>query len=85
MGKNLLFQVNGIGKLATVLFYIAIACSLIIRYLNNNVFDTAMYDFSIYIYCIALLATLSALVLYFRAFNMQKYIKDEKEKLKNVK
>lgn len=64
-----------------MLFYVAIACSLVIRYLNANVLDTAIYDFSIYIYCVAILATLSALILYFRAFNMQNYIKDEKKKL----
>jgi len=80
-GKDLVVSSKWYGKLATVLFYLAIACSLIIRYLNSNVLETAIYDFSIYIYCIALLATISALVLYFRAFNMPKYIKDEKEKL----
>ena len=69
------------GKLSTVLFYLAIACSLVTRYLNANVFETPIIDVSIYIYCIAILATLLALVLYFRAFNMQKYIRDEKEKL----
>ena len=69
------------GKLATVIFYVAIICSLGIRYANNT-FNLSIHDFSIYIYCIALLATLYALVMYFRAFNMQKYIKDEKDKLK---
>lgn len=80
-GKELVVSSKWYGKLATVLFYVAIACSLVIRYLNANVLEIPFYDFSIYIYCIALLATLSALVLYFRAFNMQNYIKDEKEKL----
>ena len=80
-GKELVVSSKWYGKLATVLFYLAIACSLTIRYLNNHILETAIYDFSIYIYCIALLATILALVLYFRAFNMQKYIKDEKNKL----
>lgn len=80
-GKELVVSSKWYGKLATVLFYLAIACSLTIRYLSNNILETAIYDFSIYIYCIALLATILALVLYFRAFNMQKYIKDEKNKL----
>ena len=79
-GKELVVSSKWYGKLATVLFYLAIACSLIIRYVNTHL-ETEVFDFSIYIYCVALLATLSALVLYFRAFNMQKYIKDEKEKL----
>lgn len=84
-GKELVVSSKWYGKLATVLFYIAIACSLIIRYLNNNIFENPIYDFSIFIYCIAILATILALILYFRAFNMKKYIKDEKEKLQNVK
>ena len=79
-GKELVVSSKWYGKLATVLFYIAIGCSLIIRYLNNNILDTAIYDFSIYIYCLAIIATLLALVLYFKAFNMQKYIKDEVKK-----
>lgn len=82
-GKELVVSSKWYGKLATVLFYVAIAISLIIRYLNSNVLETAIYDFSIWIYCIALLATLSALILYFRAFNMKEYIKDEKDKLSN--
>lgn len=73
-GKELVVSSKWYGKLSTVLFYLAIACSLITRYFN-------IFDFSIYIYCVAILATLLALVLYFRAFNMQKYIRDEKEKL----
>lgn len=81
-GKELVVSSKWYGKLATVLFYMAIACSLIIRYLNNYVLEANIYDFSLYIYCIALVATIMALVLYFRAFNMQKYIKDKKEKLK---
>ena len=64
-----------------MLFYIAIAFSLLIRYLNSNILETPMHDFSIYIYCIALLSTIYALIMYFKAFNMQKYIKDEKKKL----
>ena len=79
-GKELVVSSKWYGKLATVLFYIAIACSLIIRYLNNNVLETPIYNFSIYIYCLAIVATIMALVLYFRAFNMKKYIKDEVNK-----
>jgi len=80
-GKELVVSSRWYGKLATVLFYIAIACSLLIRYLNNNILENKIHDFSIYIYCIALLSTIYALVMYFKAFNMQKYIKDEKEKI----
>lgn len=76
-GKELVVSSKWYGKLATVLFYIAIGCSLIIRYLNANVLNIQVYDFSIYIYCLAIIATLLALVLYFKAFNMQKYIKNK--------
>lgn len=79
-GKELVVSSKWYGKLATVLFYIAIGCSLVIRYLNANVLSTPIYDFSIYIYYLAIIETLVALVLYFRAFNMQKYIKDEVKK-----
>jgi len=84
-GKELVVSSKWYGKLATVLFYVAIACSLTIRYLNNNdILDIKIYDFSIYIYCLAIFMTLLALVLYFRAFNMQNYIKDEvKNKIKD--
>ncbi len=70
-GKELVVSSKWYGKLATVIFYIAIASSLMVRYFNIP------YDFSIYIYIIALIMTLVALVLYFKAFNMKKYIKDE--------
>lgn len=73
--KELVVSSKWYGKLATVLFYIAIGCSLVIRYLNNNILETPIYNFSIYIFCLAILATLLALVLYFRAFNLQDYIK----------
>lgn len=79
-GKELVVSSKWYGKLATVLFYVAISCSLIIHYLNSNVFQAKIYDFSIYIYCLAILATIMALVLYFKAFNMQKYIKDKVKK-----
>lgn len=80
-GKELVVSSKWYGKLSTVLFYLAIACSLITRYLNTNILEASIQDFSIYIYCVAILMTLLSLVLYFRAFNMQKYIRDEKEKL----
>lgn len=83
-GKELVVSSKWYGKLATVLFYIAIATSLVIRYLNAHILNIEIYDFSIWIYCIALLATLSALILYFRAFGMKDYIKDEKDKITNI-
>lgn len=80
-GKELVVSSKWYGKLATVLFYVAIASSLMIRFFNNNnTFGFEIYNFSTYIYCLAIAATLLALVMYFRAFNMKDYIKDEVKK-----
>lgn len=79
-GKELVVSSKWYGKLATVLFYIAIATSLVIRYLNNNVANINIFDFSIYIYYLAVFATLLALILYFKKFNMKEYLKDEVHK-----
>ena len=80
-GKETVVSSKWYGKLATVLFYIAIGCSLTIRYLNANILLGAkIFNFSIYIYYLAVVATLLALVLYFRFFDIKKYIKDEFKK-----
>ena len=80
-GKELVVSSKWYGKLATVLFYVAIAFSLIIRYINNtDILGFELYNFSIYIYCLAIGATLLALVMYFRVFNMKDYIKEEVKK-----
>lgn len=81
-GKELVVSSKWYGKLATVLFYIAIACSLTTRYLNAHIPNANIKDFSMYIYCLALLATIFALVRYFITFNMKNYIKDEVKKQK---
>ncbi len=73
-GKDLVVSSRWYGKLATVLFYIAIGCSLAIHYFG---FDT---HFDLYIYYIAILATIFSLVMYFQAFFRQGYLKKEKEK-----
>lgn len=85
-GKELVVSSKWYGKLATVIFYVAIACSLIIRFINsNNILGFELYNFSIFIYCLAIAATLMALVMYFKLFNMKDYIKKEvkKEKLES--
>ena len=80
-GKELVVSSKWYGKLATVLFYVAIAFSLIIRYINNNdILGFELYNFSIYIYCLAIGATLMALVMYFKVFNMKDYIREEVKK-----
>ena len=74
-GKELVVSSRWYGKLATVIFYIAIACSLGIRYFNLDMhFDT-------YIYYIALVATIFSLIMYFEAFYKQGYLKKENLKI----
>ena len=57
------------GKLATVLFYVAIVVSLSIRYFNLSL------NFDIYIYYIAIIATIFSLFMYVDAFYRQGYLK----------
>ncbi len=68
-GKDLVVSSRWYGKLATVLFYIAIGCSLSIRFFNWTT------NFDIYIYYVAIFATLFSLVMYFQAFFKQGYLK----------
>lgn len=75
-GKEFVVSSRWYGKLATVLFYIAIVFSLIIRQFNLS------YQFDIYIYYLALISTIFSLVMYFRAFYTQGYLKKENLKIK---
>ena len=74
-GKEFVVSSRWYGKLATVLFYIAIVVSLIIRQFNLN------YHFDIYIYYFALIATVFSLIMYFKAFYTQGYLKKENLKI----
>ena len=67
-GKKLVVSSRWYGKLATVIFYIAIVCSLIINY-----FDIS-YHFDQYIYYMALAATIFALVMYYKDFYTKGYV-----------
>ena len=67
-GKNLVVSSRWYGKLATVLFYIAIVCSFIINYFNLNL------KFDNYIYYLALLSTIFALVMYYIDFYNKGYV-----------
>lgn len=64
-GKELVVSSRWYGKLATVLFYIAIVCSLFIKQFDFS------FDFSIYIYYLALISTIFSLIMYIKAFYMQ--------------
>ncbi len=70
-GKELVVSSKWYGKLATVLIYIAIVCSLII-----NEFEIS-FRFDNYIYYLALISTFFSLVMYIKAFYMQGYLKKE--------
>lgn len=74
-GKELVVSSKWYGKLATVLFYIAIVSSLAIRYFHIN------FAFDIYIYYLALCFTIFSLCMYFRAFYSNGYLKKENLKI----
>ena len=74
-GKELVVSSRWYGKLATVLFYIAIVCSLFIKEFEFS------FDFSIYIYYLALISTIFSLIMYIKAFYMQGYLKKENLKI----
>lgn len=74
-GKELVVSSKWYGKLSTVLFYVAIVCSLFIKQFNIT------FDFSIYIYYLAILTTVFSLVMYIKAFYVQGYLKKENLKI----
>ncbi len=74
-GKELVVSSKWYGKLATVLFYIAMVCSLAIRHFN------IAWKFDILIYYLALAFTIFSLFMYFEAFFKQGYFKKENMKI----
>lgn len=74
-GKELVVSSRWYGKLATVLFYVAIVTSLAIKYFNFA------FKFDIYLYYLALLFTVFSLYMYFQAFYKQGYLKKENLKI----
>ena len=79
-GKELVVSSRWYGKLSTVLFYVAIACSCIIIYWNTYN-SPVLPKFDIYVYYLALIATIFSLVMYFRTFYQQGYLKKENLKI----
>lgn len=78
-GKELVVSSKWYGKLSTVLFYVAITCSIIIRYFSIP------YNFDLYIYYVALIGTVFSLFMYFEAFYRQGYLKKENLKIQEKK
>lgn len=71
-GKELVVSSKWFGKLATVLFYIAIISSLFIRYFNIN------FAFDIVLYYLALIITIFSLIMYINTFFKNGYLKNLK-------
>lgn len=87
-GKELVVSSKWYGKLATVLFYLAIVSSFIIKYVNATCLlpeDTFGFlpNFDIYIYYLALAATVFSLVMYYITFYKQGYLKKENLKIED--
>jgi cardiolipin synthase len=81
-GKELVVSSKWYGKLTTVLFYVAIVCSLFTEYWNSTLINNPEYSlpmipkFHTYIYYLAILTTIFSLVMYIKAFYMQGYLKN---------
>ena len=71
-GKDLVVSSKWYGKVSTVLFYVAIFCSMIIEQFGLP------YNFDSYIYYIAIILTVFSLVMYVKAFYIKDYLKKEK-------
>lgn len=80
-GKELVVSSKWYGKLATVLFYVAIVCSLFILYWNASLVTHLennlphLPNFDTYIYYLAVIATIFSLIMYIKAFYLQGYLK----------
>lgn len=66
--KDVVVYSKWYGKLATVLFYLAIVCSLIINQFNINL----SFKLDLYLYYLAILATIFSLVMYGIKFKLKK-------------
>ena len=81
-GKKLVVSSRWYGKLATVLFYVAIVASLFIEYWNTHINPTSpLVSFDNYIYYLAILTTIFSLIMYFKQFYKDGYLKKENLKI----
>lgn len=80
-GKELVVSSKWFGKLSTVLFYLAIVASFTIKYWNTVSQNFILPQFDIYIYYLALAATVFSLVMYYITFYKQGYLKKENLKI----
>ena len=83
-GKKLVVSSRWYGKLATVLFYVAIVASLFIEYWNTSINpNSPLISFDNYIYYLAILTTIFSLIMYFKQFYQEGYLKKENLKIDN--
>lgn len=87
-GKELVVSSRWFGKLATVLFYIAIVCSFIIHNWNNisqipGNSVAPLPQFDLWLYYLAVGMTIFSLLMYYATFYKQGYLKKENLKIKN--
>lgn len=87
-GKELVVSSRWFGKLATVLFYLAIVCSFGIKYWNSIALTpenslAPLPQFDIYIYYLALASTIFSLIMYYITFYKQGYLKKENLKIED--
>jgi len=86
-GKELVVSSKWYGKLTTVLFYVAIVCSLFTQYWNGTLINkyslSAVPEFHTYIYYLAVVTTIFSLIMYIKAFYMQGYLKKALEQESN--
>lgn len=77
-GKELVVSSKWYGKLATVLFYLAIVTSLVVEQLQGMIqFNvTLVKNINIAIYYAAVVTTVMSLLLYIKAFYVQGYLKN---------
>lgn len=85
-GKELVVSSKWYGKLATVLFYIAIVTSLIIEQLGSAIKANIVLvkNINTGIYYVAVAMTVISLILYMKAFYVQGYLKKNKEEEKEI-
>ena len=81
-GKKLVVSSRWYGRLATVLFYVAIVASLFIEYWNTTINPLSpLISFDNYIYYLAILTTIFSLIMYFKQFYQDGYLKKENLKI----
>lgn len=70
-GKDVVVYSKWYGKLSTVLFYVAIVFSLIIKQYN---YTGILYGLNMIIYCIALVSTIFSLIMYIKCLYQNGFI-----------